>query len=223
MAASSRWRSPSDGGPSARRRPRPAPARPTRWRPALSPARKASRPISWKSWARSMGSPSLPNCSRPAAKQAAGAFAVAGVPMQPADLAAEARGAGADPRPPRALAARLRSAPERLGAPAGEPQEVGRAVRARARIWSSQSWQLGERAKRPLVMADRVGVGVNGARPVAGRHQVAGAPGLVRVRLQWWPSASRSLSRAACGPTASSRARPTRSCSSVRRASSRFS
>ena len=97
--------------------------------------------------------------------------------MQSADLAVQARGA-------RAIRRRLELLPhrlvvrERLGPPPGERQQIGEPL-AHGLHLALAGLAVGQRAQRALVVADRIVVGVDRARPVAGGHQVARALGLV--------------------------------------------
>ena len=73
---------------------------------------------------------------------------------------------------------------EGLGAPAGERQQVGEPLARDARLGLA-GLASGEGAQGALVVADRVVVGVDRARPVAGGQQVARAPGACpALRLQ---------------------------------------
>ena len=92
--------------------------------PALSPARNASRPISWNSCARSIGIAVLAEPLETRGEAGPGALAIAGFPVQSADLALQARGAGAIRRGLELLAHRL-VVRESLGPPPGERQQIG--------------------------------------------------------------------------------------------------
>ena len=110
-------------------------------------------------------------------KAGAGALAVAGFPVQTADLPVQAR-AG------RVIAAGLDLLQYRfvvrecLGPPPDEAQQIGEAL-ARGACLALAELALGERAQRALVVTDRVVVGVNRTRPVAGRQQIAGSAWLI--------------------------------------------
>ena len=100
---------------------------------ALSPLRKASRPISWKRCARSIGLAVDPEQARAQPRSTArGALAVASVPVQARRSCEQARRAPARSRPPRAtLPRRPRSAPSAFGSMAGERRASRPASRAR--------------------------------------------------------------------------------------------
>ena len=106
---------------------------------------------------------------------ASGALAIARFPVESADLAVEARGPRAIPGRLDLLRARLRSArgprrrrpvnAEQIGEPLARDPHLGVAVPA-----------LAEGAERALVVADRIVVRVDRARPVAGGQQIARHP-----------------------------------------------
>ena len=145
--------------------------------PALSPARNASRPISSNSCARSIALPLVAQPLEARRKASAGALAIAGLPMQPADLAVQARGARAIRSRLQLLAHRLVVC-ERLASPSAEREQIGEPLAHRLHL-AVAALTVRERAQGAFVVADRVIVSVDGARPVAGGHQVARAPALV--------------------------------------------
>ena len=110
---------------------------------------------------------------------ASGALAIARFPVEPADLPAQA--GSPDAIPGRLdLLAHAFVVREGLGPPAGEPEEIGEAL-ARDPHLGVAGPALAEGAERALVVADRVVVRIDCARPVAGGQQIAGALGLVRA------------------------------------------
>jgi hypothetical protein len=107
----------------------------------------------------------------------AGTLAVAGLPVQRADLAAQASRRDditrrADLAPQRLVEL------ERVGAPSRKSEQISEPL-ARGMRQVVAVGAVRERAQGALVVADRVVVGIDAARPVAGREQVACALGLV--------------------------------------------
>ena len=196
-------------------------ARPSAMAPALSPARNASRPISWNSCARSIELPSSPSRSRPDAKQALARSRSPASQCSPPILrcrrATPARSAVGLELLPHRFVVR-----ERLGPPPGERQQIREPLAHRLHLVIA-GLAVGERAQRALVVADRIVVGVDRRAPSRRPPSGSARPWSCPVRgSSGSPSASRSLSRSGCGPAARSSARPARSCSSVRRDRRRF-
>lgn len=106
-----------------------------------------------------------------------GVPAIASIPVQPTDLPLEARKA-------RALAGTLEFPAhelivrEPLGPAAGHRQHVAERLVRRSHLVTTVL-ALVQRAERALEVADGIGIGIDGARSVAGGEQVAGAAALV--------------------------------------------
>ena len=192
--------------------------------PALSPARKASRPISWNRCARSIGSPSSPSRSRPGAKQAP----------------ARSRSPASQCRPPilrcrraprRAIARRLELLPRppRTAPSASAPPPVSpsRSAEPLARRPAPRARRSARAARRGCEARARSG----GSRPrwrrrrAPSRRRPAGSARRAACRREAPVVAERlqvAEPLAGAGRRRRSSARPARWCSSVRRASSRF-
>src|SRR5262249_33119528 len=110
----------------------------------------------------------------------AGALAVAGLPVQPAELPLQACPGGAIVAALDLLPHRL-VVRERLGTPSDEPEQIGKALARGARLGLAQLAR-GEGGERALVVADRLLVGVDRPRPVAGGQEITRPARLVGAK-----------------------------------------
>ena len=124
-----------------------------------------------------MCSRSSPSRASPASKHWSARERRAGVPVKAAHLAKDAR---LSRRVPRRAVPGLDDVvlAERGPPPSGRAEEVGHALPGHEPLRLDRVAVL-EGVERPLIVLDRVRVGVHPARPVARRHQVARAPALV--------------------------------------------
>ena len=114
-----------------------------------------------------------------------GSLPVAAFPVQPAYFAIQATGA-------RTISHRLDFLPyrlvmrESLCTPVGERQEVRKSLADRLHQVIA-TLAAGEGTQSAIVMANGIIIGIHSARPVSGRHQIAGAFGLIRSQAPVMP------------------------------------